>query len=78
MALVATWTVTWVDLDGVTQSLSGLSTDNINTPYPGSCVRPQLDAQGRAFCDVEIDFGQPVFGTIDHDSFSHQFRHSLF
>ena len=71
MALVATWTVTWVDLDGVTQSLSvsGLSTDDINTPFPGSCVRPQLDAQGRAFCDVEIDFGQPVSGTIDQDSF---------
>ena len=69
MALLATWTVTWVDLDGVTQSVAGLHTDDINTPFPGSCVRPQLDAQGRAFCDVEIDFGQPVNGTIDEDNF---------
>ena len=70
MALVTTWTVTWVDLDGVTQSESGVGSDTfINTPYPGHSIRPQLDSQGRAFCDVEIDFGQPVSGTIDEDSF---------
>ena len=71
MALSATWTVTWVDLEGVTQSESGVASDTyINTPFPGHAVRPQLDAQGRAFCDVEIDFGQAVSGTIDENSFT--------
>ena len=71
MALVATWTATWVDLDGVTQSVSGPGDGPtaINTPYAGSSIRPALDAEGRAFCDVEIDFGQPVSGTIDENSF---------